>query len=381
MMADGAAPAEATPERPKEEAPPAPLELPVEEPMPAEDLEQVEARKARTKAAMEKAKAEFEKENAAARQLLEEPTGEDAGPGEDRAAPAESALTRLEACFQEHLKTALKVAKSIDAKKRKKGELERKCEEAQTRALRTRATSAKMAALCEDMHRDKHELAQAVKRIPEEEAKVRKELIEKFDGTIAGVEEKINSTTKDLEPVVEENKYLRERLEKFKESYESREASLNELARTGELEMENKRKILADIEEHWIRVKKKAKEFQKEHTELSEREKELRAALEQVADKFSDFQGSLDEKNQGFNATQAALTELQRRQAELEPEVVELLKRDEHKDLVAAHQEKEKAYKQAEALGRLSGNLENECQALRARIQESSIRARLRAGG
>ena len=72
-----------------------------------------------------------------------------------------------------------------------------------------------------------------------------------------------------------ENKYLSERLEKFKESFDAREQQLTEIAKNSAHEQEQKKIILTEIHKHWNDVKKKAKEFEEEKEELVGKEKPL----------------------------------------------------------------------------------------------------------
>ncbi|KAK9247882.1 myosin-like coiled-coil protein-domain-containing protein [Lipomyces tetrasporus] len=269
------------------------------------------------------------------------------------------------------------------AKKRAE-QLQKEKDQARSEMKKALSVREKLENLCRELQKENKRIMDESKKLAQSEQEKRDELSAKFESKIVEVKSRMEMHNHGkLIAQADENDVLKDRLKTFFEQYELRDAQLQKLLRSKDLEVQvymaryDRQRKLAESETA------RAKMLLNQVSTFTQTETELRSQLNVYVEKFKQVEDTLNNSNDLFMTFRKEMEQMTKKTKRLEKENKILIKKAEtmNKNILEMVEERTKQQKEAETTKKRMAKLENLCRALQAeRIALESKIAELEGG-
>ncbi|KAK9237728.1 myosin-like coiled-coil protein-domain-containing protein [Lipomyces kononenkoae] len=258
-------------------------------------------------------------------------------------------------------------------------------EKDQARSEMTKALSVKekLENLCRELQKENKRIKEESKKLAQSEQEKRHELSSNFESKIWEIKSRIEDDHSDKLIYQAEENVMKDRMKTFFEQYELRDAQLQKVLRTKDLEVQvymaryDRQRKLAESETA------RAKMLLNQISTFTQTEAELRSQLNVYVEKFKQVEDTLNNSNDLFLTFRKEMEQMTKKTKKLEKENKHLTKKAEtmNKNILEMAEERTKQQKEAETTKKRMNKLESLCRALQAeRIALESKIAELEGG-
>ncbi|KAK9368137.1 myosin-like coiled-coil protein-domain-containing protein, partial [Lipomyces kononenkoae] len=267
--------------------------------------------------------------------------------------------------------------------KRRAEQLQKEKDQARSEMAKTLSVKEKLENLCRELQKENKSIKEESYKLVQTEQVKRDELSSKFESKIWEIKSRIEDDHAEKLIHQAEETVIKDRLKTFFEQYELRDAQLQKLLRSKDLEVQvymaryDRQRKLAESETA------RAKMLLNQISTFTQTEAELRSQLNVYVEKFKQVEDTLNNSNDLFLTFRKEMEQMTKKTKKLEKENKQLTKKAEtmNKNILEMAEERAKQQKDAETTKKRMTKLESLCRALQAeRIALESKIAELEGG-